>query len=203
MLPMTLHGQNSVRKPTASVVGEVYTIFDYRLHGTLMGSFIQIKRDYEVILYADGDTLRTKTDESGRFYFSGVSAGQATLYIEPLNKKEEHPFSGVFELMPGENIVIVPWQSPVQPAGYSLQLTDQPIMTAEGDTWTYHYPSIMASGHVGNAPRDEDYLISKLMGTPGVEYNKRKKLLRISGDAIRRTYVNGAYIFALKPDAPE
>ena len=91
MLPMTLHGQNSVRKPTASVVGEVYTIFDYRLHGTLMGSFIQIKRDYEVILYADGDTLRMKAADS---IFQEFPPARQRFTSNHSTRKRNTPFPG-------------------------------------------------------------------------------------------------------------
>ena len=37
-----------------------------------------------------------------------------------------------------------------------------------------------------------------LIGMPGVEYNKRKHLLYISGDAVHRTFINGAFVFGLK-----
>ena len=194
VLPMTIYGQDRALDPPASIVGETFTVVDHFHRGLFLTSYTLPKCDVDVILIADGDTLRTKTDGKGRFYFSGIADCQVTLIIEPINKIEDYPFFGTFELMPGENLVIVPWQRPAYSAGFSLQLSDQPLITAEGDTWVYHYPDIRADVR----PRDEDHLVSKLIGMPGVEYNKRKHLLYISGDAVHRTFINGAFVFGLK-----
>ena len=199
---MEIQGQDGTLDPPGSIVGETFTRVDIFTHGnhSYAGTTPLLKRDYDVILISAGDTLRTKTDNNGRFSFSGITASRITLLIEPIRGTSDFPFSGTFELMPGENIVLVPIQREPYPEGSVIQLSNQPLMTADGDTWVYHCPVMSDSGYAGREPGVEEELIGKLIGKPGVEYDKRKRLIYIPNERIRRTEVNGAYVFALKPE---
>lgn len=65
-------------------------------------------------------------------------------------------------------------------------------MTMNGDNWIYHFPDKRST---------RDLIIEKVIGVPGVVYNKRAGTITISGTAVNKKFVNGAYIFALKLDA--
>lgn len=167
--------------------------------GTVLGSTILSKVGCDVILVADGKTHRTTVGTDGRFAFSGITPNVVTLSVVPPKEAKDTPFVGTFELMPGENIVIIPWQRPAQPEGAMMQLSEEPVVTIEEKTWVYHFPRISAGGYAGNEPKDDVYLVSKLIGLPGVEYDKKNHLLSISGDAVHRTSVNGAFVFGRNP----
>lgn len=201
-LSTTLHAQEQDAGAPSSLIGEAFITYDIVSVGSeLMGTITMPKSNYDVILVADGDTLRTKVGSDGRFSFPEISARLVALMIAPPEGVNDSPFLGAFELMPGENLVIVPWQWPAQPENSMLQLTKEAIVTLEGDTWIYHYPRIVVSGFGGTPPSDKSYLVSKLMEMPGVNYDSRKHLLSISGDAIHRTHSGGAYIFGMNPAA--
>jgi len=203
-ISLTLQGQDQAKGPTSSIVGDVFTLYEIRNtldHDLVMGYTTSARQRHDVVLCTDRDTLRTKTDNDGKFAFSGIASKQVTLSILPPEGVKHDPFIGTFELMPGDNIIIVPWQQPVPTEGWALQFPDEPIVTMEGDSWVYHYPQMIVAGYSGTIPKDESYLISKLMGVPGVEYDKKKHLLYIPVDAVHCTYVNGAYVFGLKPTA--
>lgn len=201
-VPLTLHGQDRSADTTSSIVGEAFTIFDIKSAanlGTVLGSTYFPKVGFDVILVADGNTLRTKIGTDGRFAFSGITAGLVTLSIVPPKEAKDTPYVGTFELMPGENIMVIPWQRPETPEGSMMQLSEEPIITIEESTWVYHFPRITGGGYVGNEPKEDSYLISKLIGLPGVEYDKKNHLLSISGDAVHRIHINGAFVFGLNP----
>lgn len=201
-LPLALHGQDQTAEATSSIVGEAFTIFEIRSAanpGMVLGSTYFPKSGCEVILIAGGETLRTTIGSDGRFAFSGITPGVVTLSVVPPKDAKDTPFVGTFELMPGENLVIIPWQRPAQPEGSMMQLSEEPVVTIGESIWVYHFPRISAGGYAGNEPKDNVYLISKLIGLPGVEYDKKNHLLSISGDAVHRTSINGAFVFGLNP----
>ena len=197
-LPVTLHGQTE--GPASSIVGEAFVAFEARSaldKDIILGRFNIGVLEADVTLTANGDTLRTKTESNGRFSFSGILHQAVTLLIE---QEGSVLFSGSFELMPGENIVLVSVQRTPSSEDSMLQVSSEPLVTMSGDTWVYHY-SMFADTYVGPRIQDKDYLISRLMGLPGVEYNKRRGTLTISGPAIHKSFVNGAYVFGLTPEA--
>lgn len=197
-LPVTLHGQTE--GPASSIVGEAFVAFEVRDpidKDIILGRFNIGVLEADVTLTANGDTLRTKTESGGRFSISGILHQAVTLLIE---QEGSVLFSGSFELMPGENIVLVSVQRTPFPEDSMLQVSSEPLVTMSGDTWVYHY-SMMGDNYVGPRIQDKDYLISRLMGLPCVEYNKRRGTLTISGPAIHKSFVNGAYVFGLTPEA--
>ena len=80
-LPLTLHGQDQPADTLSSIVGKTF----YRMEIGDAGQALGIETvdapvsRIEVILVAAGDTLRTKTDDQGRFSFSGIAARNVTL----------------------------------------------------------------------------------------------------------------------------
>lgn len=202
-LPVTLHGQTE--RPTSSIVGQaiIQYIFDNK---SIAGTFEIPPSKVEAILIADGDTLQTQGSGGGIFTYSGISARNVTLSVTI----PDHPysFSGSFELMPGENIVLVSIPGTPRPEGSPMQASEEPLMEIYGDTWTYHYPTLLSNpggdSRLGERQQNETvFIVNRLKDLPGVEYNKRRGTLTISGPAVHKTFVNGAYIFGLNPEASE
>ena len=202
-LPVTLHGQTE--RPTSSIVGQgiAQYIFDNK---NIAGTFEIPPSKVEAILIADGDTLQTQGSGGGIFTYSGISARNVTLSVTI----PDHPysFSGSFELMPGENIVLVSVPGVPQPEGLSFQAYEEPLIKMDGDTWTYYYPTFLSipgadSRLLEKQQNETVFLVNRLKDLPGVEYNKRRGTLTISGPAVHKTFVNGAYIFGLNPEASE
>ena len=184
-LPMIVRGQDRETNGPYSIIGQTFYRFGPACHAH-QGS--------EVFLIADADTLHTITDIDGKFTFSVSDSKQVTLYI-PVFKNQYGEdalasVSGTFELMPGENLVLIPLKR-LNMGPVSINFTpDNPIVTMEGDTWVYHLDDDFF----------HDFGIQRLKQLPGVTYNSRKKLIYISGDALQRTFVNGSfYVFGLKP----
>lgn len=202
-LPVTLHGQTE--EPTSSIVGQaiIQYIFDNK---SIAGTFEIPPSKVEAILVADGDTLQTQGSGGGIFTYSGISARNVTLSVTI----PDHPysFSGSFELMPGENIVLVSIPGTPRPEGSPMQASEEPLMEIYGDTWTYYYPTLLSNpggdSRLGERQQNETvFIVNRLKELPGVEYNKRRGTLTISGPAVHKTFVNGAYIFGLNPEASE
>ena len=137
-LPMTLHGQTET--PASSIVGQTIMQFVFDNHN-ISGTFEIPSQNAEITLIADGDTLQTRGGAGGIFTYSGISARNVTLSVTI----PDHPysFSGSFELMPGENIVLVSVPGTPQPKGFSMQASEEPLMKIDGDAWTYHYPTFL------------------------------------------------------------
>ena len=197
-LPLTLYSQTV--DSLSSIIGQAFIHFEARSgydHDSVLGTFYQVQTDHEIKLVADGDTLRTKSDKTGLFIISGIDAKEVTLLIEADDRILAYPFSTSFELSPGDNIVLVPLQRPPYPEGYSLLLSLEPIVTMNGDTWVYHYPSNLGV----NAERP--YVMTRLKDMPGVEFvnNRRtgRKTISAPQKVVRMSEANGAFIFSLKP----
>ena len=141
----------------------------------------------EVVVAAGKDTLRTETDMLGAFRFKGLAPGRVTL---SMTKDQYAPFSESFDLMPGENVVIISRQNKRELEAASVS-AEAPIMTMRGDTLVYHIAAM-------NVPQG-DYAVDLLKQMPGVEVRDRQ--IYVTGEAVRRTYVNGALIFGLDPMA--
>jgi hypothetical protein len=194
-LPLTLNGQNQQADTLSSIVGKTF----YRMEIGNAGQALGIETldtpvsRIEVILVAAGDTLRTKTDDQGRFSFSGIAAGSVTLSMV---NDDYAPFSESFVLMPGDNVVIVPRQRKVETLDAATVTAEAPVMTMRGDTLVYHAAALRVE--------EGDYAIDLLKQMPGVEVNRMTGEINISGKNVKRSYVNGALIFGLTPiDAME
>ncbi len=196
-LPLKLQGQNQNQPADtlSSIVGKTF----YRMEIGDAGQALGIETldapvsRIEVILVAAGDTLRTKTDDQGRFSFSGIAARNVTLSMV---NDDYAPFSESFVLMPGENVVIVPRQRKIETLDAASVTAEAPVMTMKGDTLVYHAAALRVD--------EGDYAIDLLKQMPGVEVNQTTGEIRISGKNVARSYVNGALIFGLTPmDAME
>ena len=183
--PLILPGQQRNTDGLYSIIGQTFYRFGPASHA---------HQGAEVFLTADADTLHTITDIDGKFTFSVSDSKQVTLYI-PVFKNQYGEdalasVSGTFELMPGENLVLIPLKR-LNMGPVSINFTpDNPIVTMEGDTWVYHLDDDFY----------HDFGIQRLKQLPGVTYNARRKLIYISGEALQRTFVNGSfYVFGLKP----
>ncbi|MBO6082460.1 MAG: hypothetical protein J6P46_05485 [Bacteroidales bacterium] len=156
-------------------------------------NFDQTFADADIVLIAREDTIRLKTDPSGEFNIQHIPSGRVFLAIERKRFDDPSvdwckPYAGSFELMPGKNVILIPTER----VGEDVMLkSESPVVTMEGDTWIY-YPAEMKT-------REVDFGIDMLQNLPGAEYNKKEKGLYISGDAVRRTFANGAFVFGLKP----
>lgn len=201
-LPMQLLGQDADSIKTVSILGQVIgrslpappfppTTLETPLSG----------KSAEVFLIAEGDTLRTEINSSGVFSFSGIESKRVTISAGFNPKREEDAryhnlpymrlFYGTFDLMPGDYIMYIPYVSYSNMIAYGVfKSANDTVFTIEGDTWVYHYPDNRAVS---------ECVIEKLIGMPGVEYNKKKGTITISGDSVSRAEVNGAYVFALNP----
>ncbi len=202
-LPVTLHGQTE--EPTSSIVGQGIIQYIYDNWG-LAGTFETLPSKVEAILIADGDTLQTQGSSASIFTYSGIRAGSVTLSV--VFPECPYSFSGSFELMPGENIVLVSVPGVSNSPGFSMQPSEEPLFEMDGDTWTYYYPTLLSNpggdSRLGERQQNETvFIVNRLKDLPGVEYNKRRGTLTISGPAVHKTFVNGAYIFGLNPEASE
>ena len=194
-LPVTLHGQNQPADTLSSIVGKTFYRMEIGDAGQALGIEIldaPVSR-IEVILVAAGDTLKTRTDDQGRFSFSGIAAKNVTLSMV---NDDYAPFSESFVLMPGENVVIVPRQQKVETLDAASVTAEVPVMTMRGDTLIYHAAALRVD--------EGDYAIDLLKQMPGVEVDRMTGEIKISGKNVARSYVNGALIFGLTPmDAME
>ena len=160
--------------------------------GTMMLTFGN--SDAWVTLVADKDTLRTEVETPySLFSFSGITAKQVSITVTWNDLSTgtsiiKSLFSGTFELMQGENVVLIP----VDGISDTFESVNYSIVTLEGDDWIFHYPSMKGMGV---------YLADKLKDFPGAKYNKRKETIALPSYGICREYVNGAYLFARKPNA--
>ena len=189
-LPLVLHGQAQPADTLSSIVGRTFYRMDMGQVAQMTGiEYIDTPLSgIDVVLFAGRDTLRTKTDNLGRFNFSGIAPKSVTLSM--VNDSYE-PFSETFGLMPGENVVIVPRQRKVETLDAATVTAEAPIMTMKGDTLIYHANALTV--------REGDYAIDLLMQMPGVEVDRMTGTIRISGKSVARSYVNGALVFGLNP----
>ena len=196
LIPTTLYGQTADSSYT--IIGQAITRF--KSPPTFPVSYTT---DYspgfgaEAILVADGDTLRTDLNFSGVFSFSGIKDKQVSLSIVTNGKKLTNPrnhhiylqhFSETIVLLPEVNYILILLDFPLG----QLEIANASVMTMNGDNWIYHFPDKRST---------RDLIIEKVIGVPGVVYNKRAGTITISGTAVNKKFVNGAYIFAMKPDA--
>ena len=190
--PFALRGQDQRRDTLSSIVGQTY----YRMEISVSGQADRMQAydlpvaGSEVVLVAAGDTLRTKTDNLGKFTFKGIAARQVTLSMAD---DDYAPFSESFTLMPGENIVIVPRQQKTETLDAASVSAERPVMTMRGDTLVYHAAALTVG--------EGDYAIDLLAQMPGVEVDRTTGQIRISGKSVVRSYVNGALVFGLDPMA--
>ena len=189
-LPVTLWGQ---QEPLYSIAGQCF------LRWTTPPGFPEPatydwRVDTDITLEeAGGEIIETTTDDRGRFAFPEINSRLVRIVI---HNQGQHSvlYTGTIELMPGENIVLF------QSLGNRL---DQPAITVEGDKWIYHI--------VPEPPRIPilytEWTVEKLKSLPGAEYNRRKETITFSGDALRRTKVNGdrgcVYVIGMNPEASE
>lgn len=192
-LPQTLLGQNQVADTLSSIAGKTFYRWDIGSVGESVGIEtidVPVSR-VEVVLVAAGDTLRTRTDDLGKFTFSGIAPKRVTL---SMTSDDYVPFSETFELMPGENVVLVPRRKKEEILNAAKVTAEAPVMTMRGDTLVYHAAALRVN--------EGDYAIDLLKQMPGVEIDATTGEIRISGKQVHRSYVNGALIFGLNPMDP-
>ena len=144
-------------------------------------------------LVTASDTLKTESSAAGSFRFRGLVPGPVHLLLEARGYK---PFSESFELVPGENVVLVEMKKEEEDVPAPSEELDPAsveavgrIATIKGDTLVYNATML--------ALQEGDYAIDLLKQMPGVEVRNRQ--IYVIGKNVRRTYVNGALIFGLDP----
>ena len=189
LLPLSLRGQESAQT-LSSIVGQTYYRMDTGQTVQVNGvEYVEIPLSgVDVILVSAGDTLQTKTDNLGKFTFTGISARQVTL---SMTNDDYAPFSESFVLMPGDNVVIVPRQRKIETLDAATVTAEAPVMTMRGDTLVYHAAALRVD--------EGDYAIDLLKQMPGVEVDATTGVIKISGRQVHRSYINGALIFGLEP----
>ena len=140
-------------------------------------------------LISQGDTLRDSATQTGNFNFKKLKPGPVHLTV---TYRDFEPFSESFELMPGENVVIVMFQKKAEQLEAAVVKADKPVVTQHGDTLIYHADAVIQ--------REGDYAMDLLKQFPGVEVSENG--IKVTGKAVKRSYVNGALIFGLDPMAP-
>jgi len=191
-LPLSLLGQEKPADTLSSIHGQVFK------YGSPPPPFPPSTACFSVpgmvTMIANGDTLRVEAGTYGIFSVPEIASGQVSI-IEVNVRNSMGQYSGrtipillSFELMPGENIMLIP----VEDFFETMPSANYSIVTMEGDDWIFHYPSMKGIGL---------YAADKLKDFPGTKYNKRNETITIPKDGIYRAYVDGAYIFALKPAA--
>jgi len=143
----------------------------------------------KVELVFQGDTLKAITNQVGQFSFKNLTAGLVQLSID---LPPYELFSESFELVPGENVVMVSIQREPETLDAAIVRDEMPVMTMRGDTLIYHAAAV--------ALMEGDYAIDLLLRFPGVEVKNGQII--VTGKNVRRTYVNGALIFGLNPMDP-
>ena len=192
LLPLSLRGQETPQA-LSSIAGKTFYRWDIGAVGESVGIEtidIPVSR-VEVVLVAAGDTLRTRTDDQGKFTFSGIVPKRVTL---SMTSDDYAPFSETFELMPGENVVIVPRRKKEEILDAAKVTAEAPVMTMRGDTLVYHAAALRVN--------EGDYAIDLLKQMPGVEIDATTGEIKISGKQVHRSYINGALIFGLNPMDP-
>lgn len=191
-LPLSLLGQEKPADTLSSIHGQVFKYASppppfppsttcFNVHGM-------------VTMVSSGDTLRVEAGTYGIFSVPEIASGQVSI-IEVSLRNSMGEFNGrtipillSFELMPGENIMLIP----VEDFFETMPSANHTIVSLDGDDWIFHYPSMKGIGL---------YAADKLKDFPGTTYNKRKETITIPKDGIYRAYVDGAYIFALDPSS--
>ena len=145
-------------------------------------------------MIANGDTLQVETGSGGTFSVPEIASRKVSI-IEVLLRDSMGqpdgrtiPIRVSFELMPGENIILIPVEDYLE----TMPSANYSVVTMEGDDWIFHYPSDKGIGL---------YAADKLKDFPGTKYNRRNEAITIPKDGIYRAHVDGAYIFALDPSS--
>jgi hypothetical protein len=191
-LPLTLWGQEMPEDTLSSIHGQVFK------YGSPPPPFPPsttcLSVHGMVTMVSNGDTLRVEAGTYGIFSVPEIASGQVSI-IEVSLRNRMGEFDGrtipillSFELMPGENIMLIP----VEDFFETMPSANYSIVTMEGDDWIFHYPSDKGIGL---------YAADKLKDFPGTKYNRRNETITIPKDGIYRAYVDGAYIFALDPSS--
>lgn len=139
-----------------------------------------------VELLFQGDTLKTTTDLTGSFSFKNLKPGLVRLSI---HYKDFEPFSERFELVEGENVIMVTFQRKSETLEAAVVQDEVPVVTMHGDTLVYHAAAI--------AQMNGDYAVDLLRRFPGIEVKDGQII--VTGKHVKRTYINGALIFGLNP----
>ena len=191
-LPLSLLGQEKPANILSSIHGQV---FKYASPPPpFPPSTVSLIVPGMVTMIANGDTLQVETDNHGIFSVPEIASRQVSIIeVNVRNSMGQYngrtiPILVSFELMPGENILLIP----VEDFFETMPSANYSIVTMEGDDWIFHYPSMIGIGH---------YAADKLKDFPGTKYNKRKETITIPKDGIYRAHVDGAYIFALDPSS--
>lgn len=196
---LSLRGQGQLRQQDAGaeIAGRAIVpslINNYRMPDRSRGGFSEAKptlldipaSNAKVELIYRGDTLKTTTDQVGSFSFKNLTQGPVHLSIDYLDYE---PFSETFELLPGENVIVVSFQKKTETLDAAVVQDEMPVVTMRGDTLIYHAAAV--------AQLNGDFAIDLLRRFPGVEVKDGQII--VTGKNVKRTYVNGALIFGLNP----
>ena len=191
-LPLTLWGQEKPADTLSSIHGQV---FKYASPPPpFPPSTVCLNIPGWVTMIANGDTLQVETGSGGTFSVPEIASRKVSIIEVSLRNSMGQPNGRTipillsFELMPGENIMLIP----VEDFFETMPSANHTIVTLDDDDWIFHYPSMKGIGL---------YAADKLKDFPGTTYNKRKETITIPKDGIYRAYVDGAYIFALDPSS--
>lgn len=191
-LPLSLLGQEKPANILSFIHGQV---FKYASPPPpLPPSTVSLMVPGMVTMIANGDTLQVETDNYGIFSVPEIASRKVSIIDVSLRNSMGQPNGRTipillsFELMPGENILLIP----VEDFFETMPSANYSVVTMEGDDWIFHYPSMIGIGH---------YAADKLKDFPGTKYNKRNETITIPKDGIYRANVDGAYIFALDPSS--
>ena len=147
-----------------------------------------------VTMIANGDTLQVETGSGGTFSVPEIASRKVSIIEVSLRNSMGQPDGRTipirvsFELMPGENIILIPVEDYLE----TMPSANYSVVTMEEDDWIFHYPSMIGIGA---------FAADKLKDFPGTKYNRRNETITIPKDGIYRAFVDGAYIFALDPSS--
>ena len=191
-LPLALWGQEMPEDTLSSIHGQVFKYVSPPPPFPPSTACINIPG--WVTMIANGDTLQVETGSGGTFSVPEIASRKVSI-IEVLLRDSMGqpdgrtiPIRVSFELMPGENIILIPVEDYLE----TMPSANYSVVTMEEDDWIFHYPSMIGIGA---------FAADKLKDFPGTTYNKRKGTITIPKDGIYRAHVDGAYIFALDPSS--
>lgn len=189
-------GEVSSSAQSASITGRV----SFHQEGFSMD--VPVKAVVKVTYDTDLSRI-VRTNDDGSFKIDALVAGTVRMVITPASTSLKlKPFDESFTLQNGENVVIVTLEHEGSQddaiEGGELQSAivsgKVPSITVKGDTLVYH------TAGVSDKLQEGDYAIEALKNMPGVRVENGT--LKVFGESVVRTYVNGALIFGLSPLKP-
>ena len=134
----------------ASIAGRAVWLQEMKgMDGKVLMTFDMPVPSLQAVLVTETDTLRISGDGTGHFRFKDLAAGPVHLSLEA---KGYLPFSERFELVPGENVVLVEMKRESQEKTETVEEIDPakveadiPVMSFNGDTLVYNAAALACS----------------------------------------------------------